>query len=501
MLTFWGGESLAWAIVRSVRRTGLGCALVLCVAALAPVGCRETPHHDSSVDAGIDAEARLDAGVRDSSPDGEIDAGGDAEGDAEAAGPCGITQEEQALLNAETHAFLTRRDDTLLVRYDEAFGHHCFEALAAAIRSWPREDVAPPEDVVEAIYEVPLIGDLAELYIFVPETVPIDGSERVPLILWLHGAGGNGASIASSARYQEVAEELGAILAAPSAPADCDWSADDRCAGLVRGAIDHVKASFPIDHDRVFLTGHSMGGRGTLSVGLSFPGEFAGLVAVAGSIGAIHDTEELEAHEEYVRPHVENAARLRTRIITGLDDHPLLVLQNQATANVMYELEYDFRWDALEGVGHAMQMEAWSEAIAWASAFRREPNPRAIHYTMAEHASSLYEELFLNVTNRSAAYWLLIDMRRYSQEPARVHGEIEGQQISVTTENVDTLTVFLSDDLVELDEDIVITINDQPWFEGRVERDPLFALAWSRQQNERSIVFAAGVTDDIPWEY
>ena len=343
-----------------------------------------------------------------------------------------------------------------------------------------------------------LTGESLVLHVYLPPSAVLDGSVRVPLVLWLHGAGGSGEWDIANADMRAFADATGAVLAAPTSSTSCDWSADDSCAAQVHDATRELKIEFPIDDDRVYLTGFSMGGRGSFTVGLSWPDLPAGMTPVAGSIGAIQNTTDIETHRTYVRPHVENALPLRTRLITGLEDHPLLVLQNQAASEVFAELGYDFAWTELVGVGHAFPPAEWTAAMTDVVAAARDPYPRHVVYDMAWHASSYTSDLFLNTEIRANVFWLRIESRADHAAAARVEGTIAGQIVTIATENVTRLSVYLADELLSLDLPVTILVDGATWFAGSVPRDPRLALEHARERMERSMVFAARITADVP---
>jgi len=67
------------------------------------------------------------------------------------------------------------------------------------------------------------------------------------------------------------------VIIAPKCPAGQVWD-DDTIVGL----LDHTIETLRIDASRVYLTGLSMGGFGTWSVGLRYPERFAAIVPVCG---------------------------------------------------------------------------------------------------------------------------------------------------------------------------------------------------------------------------
>jgi len=485
------------------RATAGGLLPALALAALAGAcgsngGRGDEDTADSHTDAGAGADADTDTGADAEAEDGaDADGDGDADGDADdGGGPCvEPTAEEQAALDAAVHAFLTGADDTLLDNYDATFGHICFDAVARAIRGWPLTGDTPAGVVVEDTYVAPLLAGALRLAVYVPASAVIDGTARVPLIVWLHWAGGTGTIDSMLVRSAEL---LGAIIVAPTAPSTCDWSADEECASQVRGAIGYVKARYPVDHDRVYVTGFSMGGRGSFTNALAYPDEFAGVLPVAGSIGAIHGTLDPAVHEAYVPPHVENAFQLRTALITGLVDNEYLVAQNTAAAGAFADLGYDFRWIPLAGVGHALPAPEWEPAMSWIAEKVRDPYPREVIYNQAEFASSRYDDLFFNEVWKTNVFWVRIDARGDDTMPARVAGWLDGSAFVLETADVSSLTVLLADELVDLDAPVSIVVNGTALFDGPVARDPRFALAHARAREERSMVFASEVPIAVP---
>lgn len=126
-------------------------------------------------------------------------------------------------------------------------------------------------------------------------------SARWPLILFLHGSAfrgcdptmvgthglprllqvGEDLSAAERARGAELAARFAVV--APQCPDFEVW--DD---AAVLALLDDVESELNVDARRVYLTGLSMGGFGTWSVGLRHPHRFAAIVPICGG-GRIAD--------------------------------------------------------------------------------------------------------------------------------------------------------------------------------------------------------------------
>lgn len=127
------------------------------------------------------------------------------------------------------------------------------------------------------------VDDTLQPYrVFVPASY--DGSKAYPLIIALHGMGGDENSYFDSyaqGAFKVEAEKRGYIVACPKGrePASMYVGAAERD---VMDVLEEVRRAYRIDADRVYMTGHSMGGYGTWSVAMNYPQVFAALAPVAG---------------------------------------------------------------------------------------------------------------------------------------------------------------------------------------------------------------------------
>jgi predicted peptidase len=116
-----------------------------------------------------------------------------------------------------------------------------------------------------------------------------EASRQYPLVISLHGAGSNhrlnlrrvfgksnaeGENDVEASRYFPEWEDVDYIVASPFARGTMGYQ------GVaekdVLDVLADVKRRFPIDENRVYLTGLSMGGGGTLWLGLTRPDVWAG---------------------------------------------------------------------------------------------------------------------------------------------------------------------------------------------------------------------------------
>ena len=111
---------------------------------------------------------------------------------------------------------------------------------------------------------------------------PAARSEPAPLLVVLHGAGGNGEAMAAA--WQEVADQAGVIVAAPNALDAQRWQGAEDGPGFVHRVVEDVASRNRIDRRRVYLFGHSAGAHFALYMGLLESEYFAAVAVHAGAL-------------------------------------------------------------------------------------------------------------------------------------------------------------------------------------------------------------------------
>jgi predicted peptidase len=118
--------------------------------------------------------------------------------------------------------------------------------------------------------------------LFLPSDYQARGSKRWPLMLFLHGAGERGTNIAKVAvhgppKIVKEKPEFPFILVSPQCPSNQRWDND-----ALLALLDEVIEKYKVDPKRVYLTGLSMGGYGSWSLGVSHPDRFAAIAPICG---------------------------------------------------------------------------------------------------------------------------------------------------------------------------------------------------------------------------
>ncbi len=224
-------------------------------------------------------------------------------------------------------------------------------------------------------------------------------AKKYPLVIMLHGAGSNhrlalrrvfgksnlpGETDVEATRYFPKWREVNFIVASPYARGTMGYQ------GIaekdVYDVLADVKRRFLIDEDRVYLTGLSMGGGGTLWLGLSRPDVWAALAPVCPA--PPDGTSEL----------APNALNCPVHFFHGDADPVVPPAGVREWVKRFEDLGTKVGYTEYPGVGHNSWENAYKdEAIFdWFSQFRRNRYPDQVRFS-----TSWYKY--------STAYWVRID--------------------------------------------------------------------------------------------
>lgn len=122
----------------------------------------------------------------------------------------------------------------------------------------------------------------ASYLLFLPKGYDPKAKKEWPLMLFLHGAGERGSDLRKVAvhgppKIVKSRPDFPFILVSPQCPTDQVWSDE-----VLLGLLDSVIARHKVDTNRVYLTGLSMGGYGTWSLGVKYPERFAAIAPICG---------------------------------------------------------------------------------------------------------------------------------------------------------------------------------------------------------------------------
>lgn len=354
----------------------------------------------------------------------------------------------------------------------------------------------PPQSAGRQTLVVPLLDDTQRTVVLrIPANY--DAQRPWPLILALHGQGGNGDGIIGYVERVLGAEVEQFIIAAP----------DDYREVLIHHAYWPPVAEFPtllhalrravhLDSDCVYVLGYSRGGHTAWTLAVTQPDQFAGVVPLAGYFNMLYP-------EQLWGSFVPNLAHLPVLCVWGADDvmnadgsrsaRDGIAGMNRSFDKVAQGLGVKLEMVELPDCGH-------SDVVPPAAALHTLLTQTRVH--SPEHVQHTFRHSICG-----SAYWVEVDdwrgdqwtdeKRRISATPeevarnevlekaARLYrgllGEADaqrtGQQIALSRKHFRTATVWLHEGMVNWDEPVELKVSGRVAFTGRIAPDLYVCLS------------------------
>ena len=280
---------------------------------------------------------------------------------------------------------------------------------------------------------------------------PIPGfAERPALFFSLHGADVEAINQARS----YTPKKWGYIVAPTNRrPYGFSWEDWGRMDALE--VLDLAKKKFGIDEDRVYLTGHSMGGHGTWYMGATYPDKFAAIGPSAGWITfqsyrfSHAKVETTEVKQMMSRAGassdlfalVDNYRHFGVYVIHGEKDDNVPIEQSYMMLEHLKPIHKDLVFHEQPGAGHWWDIspEPGSDCVDWKPLFdffARHAVPGADRRFTADFTTA-------NPGISSRDGWAAIDAQEHQLEFSSVHLTLttDLSRVQGTTDNVSRLSI------------------------------------------------------------
>jgi len=277
-----------------------------------------------------------------------------------------------------------------------------------------------------------------------------DPAHKWPLILALAGGRGDGAKYAPF--WQRLLKGERYIVLCPTAR-DLWWH---KSHALARLALRDACRRYHVDRNRVYITGISNGGSGTWFMAMHYPDLFAAAAPMAGA------PQTGKGRVDY--PYLLNLLHVPVYAVHGDADETIRIKWDRKAAELLDQQGYDCTLDVIPGGAHGSPHQRAQQVVEWLGAKVRTPNPAHVR--------------FLKQTpGATTCYWLLIGR---TSKPASVDVQIEDRRsITIRSGRIGRLTLFLNNDLINLDQAIAIKHNGAVlgFFKPKPSLDVLLASA------------------------
>ena len=270
--------------------------------------------------------------------------------------------------------------------------------------------------------------------------------------LWisLHGGGSAPASV-NDQQWQnqfQLYQPKEGYYVVPRAPTD-SWNMwfQPHITPLFDRLIENFVVKNRVNPNRIFVMGYSAGGDGVYQIGPRMADRWAAASMMAG-------------HPNDAQP--DNLRNIGFGLFMGGNDSSynrngmaekwkgfLADLKNDDPGG------YDHIVLIYPGLGHWMQLKD-AEALPWMAKFTRNPWPEKVIWRQ----DGVIQTRF---------YWLGVAKSDYSKG-RRIEATVQGQMISLAAKQTSRVTIRLSDELVDLDRDLVVKLNGKQKFSGKTDR-------------------------------
>jgi predicted esterase len=272
-----------------------------------------------------------------------------------------------------------------------------------------------------------------------------DGTRPFPLVFLLHGTNGNQNTVFEDKRYagfdfRAVAERRGVLLLSPHGRGTTEYRGSGETDILE--VLADVTRRYPVDPDRVYFTGHSMGGTGSAYLAMHHPDVPAAIAAFAPAYSFPWLAGNLKSVPSFW-------------VMGAADDRFYHLGVDPGLARLRAE-GADLRYLNRPGKGHYEAMEVFDEVVAWLLTHRRQAHPTSYRFDV-------------DTPLHGRAWWT--DVERISEpgRMARVEARAEGRGVAAfTLTNVARFTFAPDPAVFDLGRPLTVRVNGQPVFTGAI---------------------------------
>jgi len=338
--------------------------------------------------------------------------------------------------NASAPSHLLHRGDLEILTYET---EQDYDRLQELYRE--SQDCKPePGLITTRYYRSDTDGSVQPYAVWLPRDYA--SMRKYPLVIQLHGTNFHEVLSGSRLAYRGMGGRQWIEPDLPVIYAHCFGGPTTFYQGMgevdVLKVIDELKRLLPIDPDRVFIMGHSMGGAGSYTAGLHHPDQFGGIMAFDPAMGtrvaavpaevpkwmepqiAIVSPAKLYPNARNVDVFFKNAGAGIQRYSTEFADG-IVAEGGFSTVEVLPGVPHSF--------GDLYHNAAWVTELILHPVRRR---PAEVKF-------------YTNTLQYNRAYWLTIDRLTRPNTDALVAATCQEGSLHVTTTNIDALTLRLGE--------------------------------------------------------
>jgi len=199
-----------------------------------------------------------------------------------------------------------------------------------------------------------MVKETLNYYLYYPEDYEMDGQEKYPLLLFLHGGGESGDSLVTVKRNGPPklivqGKKFPFLILAPQNPYQNKWW-NTRA---VKQLLDSIVKNNNVDPKRIYLTGLSRGGGAAWEMAVQYPDSFAAMAVVCGMAPL--------PYAAWINK------EMPIWVFHGEEDKSIPVSESDTMVAKLKEMGYDIQYTRYPGVGHNSWIQAYEteELYEW----------------------------------------------------------------------------------------------------------------------------------------
>jgi len=292
-----------------------------------------------------------------------------------------------------------------------------------------------------------------------------DPYRKYPCIVSLHGAGGTPEKQIDwwAGTYNQQtdlrlgqASRHGYIVIAPAwtKPYQNKYEYSAQEHGKVLYALQNTFKRFSIDTDRVFLSGHSIGGDAVWDIALAHPDLWAGVLPIAATAG------------KYVGRYWQNAKHVSFYFVGGEMDGNRVAQNMQDFNRYLTKFGYDTMVVEYKGRGHDHFQDDIHFMFDWMRTHRRSFSPKTIKCTTMRPWDNFFWWVELDGMP-STFITLPLQWPRKAARDALLEAEIGINNRIRVKSPAKIITVYLNPDIVDFQENVSLNLS------GKTQNEPI----------------------------
>ncbi|MCY2963402.1 MAG: alpha/beta hydrolase-fold protein, partial [Planctomycetota bacterium] len=306
--------------------------------------------------------------------------------------------------------------------------------------------------------------------------------QSYPVILALHSEGrGPAHEVAFWAGNEERAGQAsrhGYIVVAPdytTKQSQEHYTYGATAHAVILGALRDAGRRFNIDHNRVFLSGHMMGGDAAFDIGFSHPDLFAGVIPIAG------------VSDQICQFYWKNAINTPFFVVLGELDRET-VYRNTRELDRMMKARFDLVFAEYVGSGPDSFYGEIHTLFDWMSRLQRNRFPKKFEAQVLRNTENRFYWLDIGDVPAANRYSAADGDRKATSKPLRISAELvqPGNRIEVTNRTSRTkLRLSPEAGFVNFDKKLLVNVNGKQRFSDFLKPDTEAMLEYARIHGDR----------------